>query len=382
MIPPDSYASSLYAETKPSVVSPLQKVSSERKLRDTALVALCADTVTCVAVLYACVLGWSYRSGVHDSFLQSVLYVSSVGVIFATVVYRTTRGGCTFDRLDETAQIVRLCMLGILLTAVLALVAQRFPWQAFATGFIVIPVAVTLQSHARRSILSKWKRKESESGGPSFGMSEICHEHARQLGGCSRNRVSLARRSMWYRFSKRMIDVCVSSILLVLLSPVLLLIAALVRLTSDGPALFAHERVGLEGRLFRIYKFRSMACDSFSYEISPVESSDPRITRVGRFLRRTGLDELPQLINILLGQMSLVGPRPEMPFIVDRYNELQWRRLQVLPGLTGVWQLSADRAYPIHENLHHDLFYIERRNLSLDVAILVHTLVFAMRGGI
>jgi lipopolysaccharide/colanic/teichoic acid biosynthesis glycosyltransferase len=102
---------------------------------------------------------------------------------------------------------------------------------------------------------------------------------------------------------------------------------------------------------------------------------------MGRLLRRAGLDELPQLFNVLLGDMSLVGPRPEMPFLVDRHRSEHRPRLQVTPGITGLWQLSADRALPIHENTQYDLYYIRNRTLCMDWAILIHTLFFALRGG-
>lgn len=185
-----------------------------------------------------------------------------------------------------------------------------------------------------------------------------------------------------YEGTKRLIDVVGSSILLVLLLPVLLVIAALVRFSSKGPALFVQQRVGKHGALFRMYKFRSMTVRAPRYRLSPKSSDDPRVTGLGRILRRSSLDELPQLLNVLLGQMSLVGPRPEMPFIVRSYGPLQKRRLLVRPGITGLWQLSWDRSLPIHENLHHDLSYIRHRTLSLDLAILIHTLFFAMHGGV
>jgi lipopolysaccharide/colanic/teichoic acid biosynthesis glycosyltransferase len=119
-----------------------------------------------------------------------------------------------------------------------------------------------------------------------------------------------------------------------------------------------------------------------AYQPSPIHLRDPRITRVGRLLRRAGLDELPQLLNVLFGHMSLVGPRPEMPFLVERYREQHGPRLLVTPGITGLWQLSADRLLPIHENTHYDLYYIRNRTLCMDWAILVHTLFFAIRGGV
>ncbi len=185
-----------------------------------------------------------------------------------------------------------------------------------------------------------------------------------------------------YAVAKRMVDLALSSILLVLSAPLLFLIALLIRLDSPGPAFFVQKRVGRNGKLFDIFKFRSMHDDAPRYDRSPTRSSDPRITRIGRFLRRSSLDELPQLMNVFLGNMSLVGPRPEMPFLVQRYSSRHQRRLQVVPGITGLWQLSADRAFPIHKNIHHDLYYVRNRTFFLDLAILIHTLFFAMRGGV
>jgi lipopolysaccharide/colanic/teichoic acid biosynthesis glycosyltransferase len=129
-----------------------------------------------------------------------------------------------------------------------------------------------------------------------------------------------------------------------------------------------------------MFKFRSMHTHQCGDRISPVSSSDSRITRVGRILRKTSLDELPQLINILLGDMALVGPRPEMQFIVAQYTPEQRKRLAVRPGLTGIWQISADRNRPIHENLHYDLYYLRNQSIYMDLAILFHTVLFAMKG--
>ena len=116
------------------------------------------------------------------------------------------------------------------------------------------------------------------------------------------------------------------------------------------------------------------------YAVNPLDQSDPRITVVGRFLRRMSLDELPQLINVLKGEMSLVGPRPEMPFIVAGYDEIHKERLKVLPGITGLWQLSGDRKKAIHENMDYDLYYIRNMSFFLDMAILIETFIFAFRG--
>jgi exopolysaccharide biosynthesis polyprenyl glycosylphosphotransferase len=183
-------------------------------------------------------------------------------------------------------------------------------------------------------------------------------------------------------FTRRCADLLISSSLLVLLAPLFALIAILICLDSRGPALFVQRRVGQDGELFRLFKFRSMFPSAPKYARSPVSSSDPRITRVGKVLRRMSLDELPQLFNVLNGTMSLVGPRPEMPFIVQRYDSRLRQRLAVKPGITGLWQLSADRTFPIHENIEYDLYYIRNRTFSMDAAILVHTLIFAFCGGI
>jgi lipopolysaccharide/colanic/teichoic acid biosynthesis glycosyltransferase len=202
-----------------------------------------------------------------------------------------------------------------------------------------------------------------------------------EVGGLHTATVELV--APWhYAVAKRTADVVLSALLLALLAPVLLLIALLIRLDSPGPALFVQKRVGRGGQLFDMFKFRSMYADAPRYEFSPTHSSDPRITRLGNFLRKNSLDELPQLMNVFLGNMSLVGPRPEMPFIVQRYKTHHRQRLQVTPGITGLWQLSADRAFPIHENIHHDLYYIRHRNFLMDLAILVRTLFFAMHRGI
>jgi lipopolysaccharide/colanic/teichoic acid biosynthesis glycosyltransferase len=194
---------------------------------------------------------------------------------------------------------------------------------------------------------------------------------------------SREQAGLWlYLLTKRIMDIVVSSLLIVLLAPLLALIAILVRLDSSGPALFVQRRVGQNGDFFNIFKFRSMFVDAPRYARSPTTSSDPRITRVGRVLRRLSLDELPQLLNVLVGTMSLVGPRPEMPFIVESYDARQRLRLKAKPGITGLWQLSADRAFPIHQNTEYDLYYIRNRTFSMDAAILIHTLVFALCGGV
>jgi lipopolysaccharide/colanic/teichoic acid biosynthesis glycosyltransferase len=192
--------------------------------------------------------------------------------------------------------------------------------------------------------------------------------------------MELLQPKRFYEIAKQFFDVSAALALLLFILPLWAVLAILIRLDSKGPALFRQMRVGRRGKLFELYKFRTMRVEAPQYGYHPTDAEDPRITRVGRWLRRTSLDELPQLINVLRGDMSLVGPRPEMPFIVDRYTEHQRERLQVIPGLTGLWQLSADRAFLIHENIQYDLYYIRHRNFFMDLAILMHTTIFAMKG--
>jgi exopolysaccharide biosynthesis polyprenyl glycosylphosphotransferase len=179
---------------------------------------------------------------------------------------------------------------------------------------------------------------------------------------------------------KRLTDLAGSLTGSLIFAPVFLAIALLIRLDSHGPILFRQRRVGLNGKLFTMFKFRSMTRQSPEYAFSPTETGDSRVTRVGRFLRRTSLDEIPQLINVVRGDMSLVGPRPEMPFIVEQYGLLENLRHLVKPGMTGLWQTSRHRNRPIHENIHYDLYYVQNQSLILDFVILVRTVFLAFRG--
>ncbi len=201
-----------------------------------------------------------------------------------------------------------------------------------------------------------------------------------ELGGVPLLRLKREPRRLLYPALKRAFDAAFSLAVIALTGPAWLLIAWLIRRDSPGPALFVHERVGLGGRVFRMYKFRTMRAGTAPQAPTPKTRDDGRITRIGRWLRRTSLDELPQFLNVLKGEMSVVGPRPEMPFIVERYSDLQRRRLEVKPGITGLWQISADRAVEIHDNIEYDLYYIENRSFLLDLSILAETVYFAVRG--
>jgi lipopolysaccharide/colanic/teichoic acid biosynthesis glycosyltransferase len=182
------------------------------------------------------------------------------------------------------------------------------------------------------------------------------------------------------RFLKRAIDLSAGAILLALVTPLFVLVAGLIKIDSKGPVFIRQRRIGKGGATFLMWKFRSMRHSEARYERSPASDADPRLTNIGRALRRLSIDELPQLLNVIKGDMSLVGPRPEMPFIVAKYGARERLRLNAIPGITGLWQISPARAMPIHENLEFDLFYIESQNFFLDVAIMLRTITAVIRG--
>jgi lipopolysaccharide/colanic/teichoic acid biosynthesis glycosyltransferase len=180
--------------------------------------------------------------------------------------------------------------------------------------------------------------------------------------------------------AKRIVDVVGASVVFILAFPLFLAVALLIKIDSKGPIFIRQQRIGRRGVPFYMWKFRSMYSGVPRYARSPVSDTDPRLTRLGRALRRMSIDELPQLLNVLKGDMSLVGPRPEMPFIVRKYRPRERLRLNAVPGITGLWQISPARAMPIHQNLYLDLFYIENRNIFLDLAILLRTVTAVVRG--
>ncbi len=188
---------------------------------------------------------------------------------------------------------------------------------------------------------------------------------------------------------KRFVDIAVSGVLLVVLSPVFAAIALAIRLRDGAPVLFRQARVGLHGRPFDVLKFRTMAPDAEARYPEVVQHSDarafkltddPRVTRTGRFLRRTSLDELPQLWNVLRGEMSLVGPRPAPPREVEGYDVWHRRRLSMKPGITGLWQVTARRDDSFENRATLDLSYIDRWSLWLDFTILLRTVPAAFDG--
>ena len=195
------------------------------------------------------------------------------------------------------------------------------------------------------------------------------------------------------RAVKRAFDVVAATVLLVVLSPLLLLTVILIKLDSKGPVIFRQLRIGENCEPFHVYKFRSMVADAEARlkevvvetedgQLIHKVKDDPRVTRVGRILRRTSIDELPQLFNVIKGEMSLVGPRPELPFLVERYEPWQRKRFAVPPGMTGWWQITGRSDHPMHLHVEDDLFYIQNYSLLLDLQILWKTIgaVLGRRG--
>ena len=207
--------------------------------------------------------------------------------------------------------------------------------------------------------------------------------------------VPIAPTPFRYRVAKRSLDLSASAIGLLLVSPIVALVALAVKLESRGPVLFRQERLGLGGRPFTLYKFRTMFSSAEqgrhrdhvrelirgdATAVGPAEevwspiAADPRVTRLGAFLRRSHLDELPQLINIVRGEMSLVGPRPPIPYEVEVYEPWHLRRLSVVPGLTGLWQATAWGRVSFDEGVTLDLAYIDHRSFDFDLRIIGRTL--------
>jgi exopolysaccharide biosynthesis polyprenyl glycosylphosphotransferase len=195
----------------------------------------------------------------------------------------------------------------------------------------------------------------------------------------------------WERLAKRLIDLIGAGVAICLTAPVMLCTAAAIRLTSPGPIFFRQERVGLHGRRFTLYKFRTMVADAERYREAlqamnemdgPVfkMARDPRVTKIGRLLRRSSLDELPQLFNVLRGDMSLVGPRPPIPAEVVQYEPWQRRRLSVRPGITCVWQVNGRNKLSFAQWMAMDLEYIDHWSLWLDLKLMMQTIPAVLKG--
>lgn len=187
-------------------------------------------------------------------------------------------------------------------------------------------------------------------------------------------------RTIWARAGKRAFDVMVAGLLLVILSPLLVLVGALVKLTSRGPLFFSQERSGRDGATFPLHKFRTMRGDRTPDPKELVPLDHPEITPIGRILRRFKIDELPQLITVISGRMSLVGPRPTLPDQVEKYDAFRRQRLLVRPGITGLAQVNGNTTVPWDERILFDIAYVRRCSLLMDLGILLRTVWVTLIG--
>jgi lipopolysaccharide/colanic/teichoic acid biosynthesis glycosyltransferase len=222
---------------------------------------------------------------------------------------------------------------------------------------------------------------------------------AQTVSGRTGLKVGVWRRRLalvWARRSaialKRMVDIAGSSLLILGFSPILALIVLCIKAEDGGPPIFAQMRVGKHGRLFRMFKFRSMCMDAEARMAELLQKNqhlhgvtfkmkdDPRITKTGKWLRKLSFDELPQLFNILRGDMSLVGPRPPVPREVEKYSLADRRRLHVTPGLTCFWQVGGRAEIDFPQQVELDVLYIERQNFWTDLTILLKTIPAVVRG--
>ena len=180
---------------------------------------------------------------------------------------------------------------------------------------------------------------------------------------------------------RRLVDIAVSAVVLVLTSPLIALAALAIRLESRGPVIYSQPRAGLHGEVFEVLKLRTMVDGAEHVGAGlAIDANDSRITRVGTFLRRTSLDELPNLVNVLRGEMSLIGPRPTLPAQVAQYSPRQRGRLAIRPGITGWAQVNGRASLPWEERIELDLFYIRHRSLALDARILARTVAMVLGG--
>lgn len=194
---------------------------------------------------------------------------------------------------------------------------------------------------------------------------------------------SLCKKSLIYDIYSRVLDICLSVIGLIIGIPLVLIFGIIIKLEDNGPIIYKQERVGKDGKLFEVYKLRSMKMDAEKYGAQWAQDNDPRILKVGKFIRKTRIDEIPQLFNILKGDMSIIGPRPERPMFTMQFNaEIDGfiDRLLVKPGLTGWAQVNGGYEMTPEEKLKWDLDYIQSRNIFIDIRIIFRTIKVVLTG--
>lgn len=257
-------------------------------------------------------------------------------------------------------------------------------------GFVVVGARLAGNRHAMQRLA--WGMEETGADlmvSPQFGLVGTGRVEMFLLGGQKWVHVRVSARGRLHRLAKRLLDIAVSVVGLAVLGPLMLVIAVLVRRDSDGPALFVQERIGKGGRPFSMLKFRSMWMTPSTTVASAFRNDadgplfkmhdDPRVTPIGHLLRRFSLDELPQLVNVLRGEMSIVGPRPALPAEVEQYSATERRRLLLTPGLTGPWQIGGRSDLSWEEGIRMDLRYVENWSLTEDFSIIVRTFGAVLR---
>ena len=196
---------------------------------------------------------------------------------------------------------------------------------------------------------------------------------------------------MYRKFGKRFFDIVISTIGLIVLSPVFLILAIIVKVDSKGPIFFAHTRIGKNGKKFKMYKFRTMYenAQDMIKDFTPEQmkeykenfklENDPRITKIGKILRKTSLDELPQIINILKGELSIIGPRPIIEPELEKYEENKEKFLSLTPGLTGYWQANGRSNTTYEERMQMELYYVDNMSFKLDIKIFFKTILSVIK---
>ncbi len=211
-------------------------------------------------------------------------------------------------------------------------------------------------------------------------------ENFREQINIEENQLDIERKEskLMYNFVKRFIDIFCSALGIILLSPVFIIVGTIIKLDSKGPVIFSQKRVGKDGQKFKMYKFRSMVVNAEELKKKLMHQNemsgpmfkmkdDPRITKIGKFIRKTSIDELPQLINVLKGEMSLVGPRPSLPKEVAQFEPWMMRRLDVKPGLTCYWQVSGRNNIDFDDWMKLDIKYVQDRSIKLDIKLIFKT---------
>ncbi|MDZ4767541.1 MAG: sugar transferase [Chloroflexota bacterium] len=218
---------------------------------------------------------------------------------------------------------------------------------------------------------------------PDYSELAYFHVSVEDFGGIPMISLRYDLLTSGQRFTKRVFDIIGATVLLTLALPLLIVLAIAIRLDTPGPVFFRQLRVGERGKLFTMYKLRTMVWDAESkitYTKHYKQADDPRVTRTGRVMRRASLDEIPQFFNVLIGDMTLVGPRPELPQVVQLYSPWQRKRFEVPQGVTGWWQINGRADLPMYEHVEYDVFYIRNYSIWLDLQILARTPLALLRG--